>query len=162
MGAKIQRKHMAHYLNTNFGLNNTDEYVLLGIGLEESSIEMGANVNKTADIVGNTDTFIDTYEKSQSIEPYYARKEDSLTTALQTVIDNDLVLDDLNTDVIDVKTWEEEETDGFPAVKEECVIEVVSYGGDTAGYAIPFNIHRTGVKTQGHFDPETKTFTATV
>ena len=76
MGAKIQRKYMAHYLNTNFGLNNTDEYVLLGIGLEESSIEMGANVNKTADIVGNTDTFIDTYEKSQSIEPYYARKED--------------------------------------------------------------------------------------
>ena len=34
-----------------------------------------------------------------------------------------------------------------------------SYGGDTTGYQIPFNVHYTGVKTKGSFDPATKKFT---
>ena len=46
-----------------------------------------------------------------------------------------------------------------PAVREECYIEIVSYGGDTTGYQIPFNVHYTGVKTKGTFDPATKKFT---
>ena len=32
-------------------------------------------------------------------------------------------------------------------------------GGDTTGYQIPFNVHYTGVKTKGTFDPATKKFT---
>ena len=37
---------------------------------------------------------------------------------------------------------------------------IVSYGGDTTGYQIPFNVHYTGVKTKGTFNISTKTFTA--
>ena len=48
----------------------------------------------------------------------------------------------------------------YPAVKEECYIEIVSYGGDTTGYQIPFNVHYTGVKSKGTFNPATNTFTA--
>ena len=48
----------------------------------------------------------------------------------------------------------------FPAVREECYIEVVSYGGDTTGYQIPFNVHYTGVKVKGKFDVNTKKFVA--
>ena len=44
-------------------------------------------------------------------------------------------------------------------MREECYIEIVSYGGDTTGYQIPFNIHYTGVKTKGTFDVSKKTFT---
>ena len=46
-------------------------------------------------------------------------------------------------------------------MKEECYIEITSYGGDTTGYQIPFNVHYTGVKTKGTFNVESKTFTAT-
>ena len=31
-------------------------------------------------------------------------------------------------------------------------LAVSSYGGDTTGYQIPFNVHYTGVKTKGTFD----------
>ena len=48
----------------------------------------------------------------------------------------------------------------YPAVREECYIEVVSYGGDTTGYQIPFNVHYTGVKVKGKFDVKTKKFVA--
>lgn len=48
----------------------------------------------------------------------------------------------------------------YPAVREECYIEVVSYGGDTTGYQIPFNVHYTGVKVKGKFDVKAKKFVA--
>ena len=44
--------------------------------------------------------------------------------------------------------------------QQECYIEISSYGGDTTGYQIPFNVHYTGVKTKGTFNASTKTFTA--
>ena len=46
------------------------------------------------------------------------------------------------------------------AYKEDGIIEVVSYGGDTTGYQIPFNVHSTGNRVKGTFDLATKTFTA--
>ena len=50
----------------------------------------------------------------------------------------------------------------FPATREKAVIEVSSYGGDNTGYQIPFNIHYTGEKENGTFNPTTKAFTAAV
>lgn len=160
VGDKIKRKFMAHFINT--GTSGTAVYERLGAGIEEMSIEMGANVQKTNDITGVTETFIDKYEKTQSIEPYMCREGNSLFERLQAIVDKDETLDALNADVVDVKLWETATEGEYPAIKEECVIEVVSFGGNTEGYAIPFNVHRTGVKVEGSFDIATKVFTATV
>ena len=135
---KIERKYMAHYLNTVFaGDTGTAAYVRLGKDLEEYSPELSANVEKKSNIMGETSVTIDSYQKQGEVAPYYAEKDDPLFTKLQAIIDGDLVLDDLKTD-----------------------IEVSSYGGDTTGYQIPFNVHYTGVKTTGTFNVSTKTFTA--
>ena len=53
-------------------------------------------------------------------------------------------------------------TGAYPATKEDVFIEIVSEGGDTTGYQIPFNIHFTGNRTKGTFNPTTKEFTAEV
>ena len=104
---------------------------------------------------------ISSYTKTASVEPYYAEQGSALFNRLQTIIDDQLLLDDLKTDVIEVKLWEAEgEGTTFPAIKEEAMIEVSSYGGDTTGYQIPFTLHFTGVRTKGTFDTATKTFTA--
>ena len=68
------------------------------------------------------------------------------------------MLDELKTDIVEVKLWDENEG-AYPAVREERYVEIVSYGGDTTGYQIPFNVHYTGVKTKGTFAPDTCTFT---
>ena len=109
--------------------------------------------------MGETSVTIDSYQKQGEVAPYYAEKDDPLFTKLQAIIDGDLVLDDLKTDIVEVKLWETESSGAYPAVKEECYVEVSSYGGDTTGYQIPFNVHYTGVKTKGTFDPATKKFT---
>jgi len=156
---KIERKYMAHYLNAAFG-GSTDSYCRLGADLEEYSPELSANVEKKTNILGQTSVVIDSYQKQGEVTPYYAEKDDPLFEKLQAILDGDLVLDDLKTDIVEVKLWGEASAGAYPAVKEECYVEIVSYGGDTTGYQIPFNIHYTGVKTQGTFNVSTKTFTA--
>ena len=155
---KIERKYMAHYLNAAFGSGDAS-YTRLGSDLEEYSPELTANVEKKSNIVGETTVTINGYQKQGEVSPYYAEAGDPLFERLQAIIDGDLVLDDLKTDIVEVKLWDKDTAGTYPAVREECYIEVVSYGGDTTGYQIPFNVHYTGVKTKGTFDPAAKKFT---
>ena len=155
---KIERKYMAHYLNAAFGKGEAD-YTRLGQDLEEYAPELTANVEKKSNILGQTSVVIDGYQKQGEVSPYYAEEGDPLFEKLQGIIDGDLVLDDLKTDIVEVKLWSKDTAGAYPAVREECYIEIVSYGGDTTGYQIPFNIHYTGVKTKGTFDPASKKFT---
>lgn len=156
---KIERKYMAHYLNAAIGGGDAD-YTRLGKDLEEYSPELSANVEKKNNILGQTSVVIDSYQKQGEVAPYYAETGDALFEKLQAIIDGDLVLDSLKTDIVEVKLWDASTDGSYPAVREECYIEVSSYGGDTTGYQIPFNIHYTGVKTQGTFNVASKTFTA--
>ena len=159
---KIQRKYMAHYLNAHFASDSTDkdDYIRLGKDLEEYSPELSANVEKKSNILGQTSVTIDSYQKQGEVSPYYAEEGDALFTKLQAIIDGDMVLDDLKTDIVEDMLWDKDSAGAYPAVKEECYIEIVSYGGDTTGYQIPFNVHYTGVKSKGTFNPATNTFTA--
>lgn len=156
--AKIERKYLAHFINTATG-DGAAVYERLGKDLEEYSAEMAAQVDTKKNILGETSILISSYEKTGSIEPYYAETDSGLFTRLQDIIDNQKVLDDLKTDVVEVKLWEAQEGGVFPAIKEEAFIEVTSYGGDTTGYQIPFTLHYTGVRTKGTFNVSTKTFT---
>lgn len=160
--AKIERKYLAHYINAAASGTAEASYVRLGKDLEEFSPELSAQVDTKKNILGESSILISSYEKTGSVEPYYAEKGDPLFDRLQSIIDEQKVLDDLKTDVVEVKLWEGEEGGtSFPAYKEEAYIEVTSYGGDTTGYQIPFNLHFTGNKVKGTFDVKTKTFTPT-
>ena len=151
--AKIERKYLAHFVKVG------EEYVRLGKDLEEYSPEMSAQVEKTKNILGQTSVSISGYEKTGTVEPYFAESGDPLFEKLQAIVDGDLTLDDCKAAIVEVKLWDGE-GDSFPAVEEECYLEVTSYGGDTKGYQIPFTIHYTGVKQTGTFDVKAKTFTA--
>ena len=115
---KIERKYMAHFLNATFGGDaGTASYVRLGKDLEEYSPELSANVEKKQNILGQTSVTIDSYQKQGEVSPYYAEKGDPLFEKLQAIIDGDLVLDNLKTDIVEVKLWESGTSDAFPAVK---------------------------------------------
>lgn len=158
--AKIARKYLAHFINAAKATAEAPVYERLGKDLEEYSVEMSAQVDKKKNILGETSINISSYEKSASVEPYYAEQGTAMFERLQAIIDGDLVLDELKTDIVEVKLWNESADGKFPAIKEEAYIEVTSYGGDTTGYQIPFTVHYTGIKVSGTFDPATKTFTA--
>ena len=150
--AKIERKYMAHFLQVG------EEYIRLGKDLEEYSPEMSAQVEKTKNILGQTSVSIVGYEKTGAVEPYFAESGDPLFEMLQAIIDGDLTLDACKASMVEVKLWDAQ-GDSYPAIREECFIEVTSYGGDTQGYQIPFTVHYTGRKETGTFGLSTKTFT---
>ena len=155
---KIERKFLAHFINA--AKDGQAQYERLGKDLEEFSPELSATVESKKNILGQTSVIVSGYEKTASVEPYYAQQGSPLFERLQEIIDKGLVLEDVKTDVVEVKLWEQDEEGAFPAVMETAYIGITSYGGDTNGYRIVFTLHFTGDKTQGKFNPETRTFTA--
>ena len=158
--SKIERKYLAHFINAAAIGTEDAVYERLGKELEEYSPELAAQVDTKKNILGETSILISSYEKTGTVEPFYAESGSALFTRLQDIIDEHRVLDELKTDVVEVKLWENAENGAYPAIREEVYIEVTSYGGDTTGYQIPFTLHYTGNKVKGTFDPASKTFTA--
>ena len=158
--AKIERKYMAHFINAAAPGAEAASYERLGRDLEEFSPELSAQVDVKKNILGETSIVLSSYEKTGAVESYYADSGSKLFARLQDIIDRNLVLDDVKTDIVEVKMWEPDESGAYPAAREEAYIEVTSYGGDTTGYQIPFTLHYTGVKQKGTFNISTKTFTA--
>ena len=154
---KIERKYLAHFINTSASAEPA--YERLGKDLEEFSTEMAAQVETKKNILGESSIVISGYEKTASVEPYYAEEGTALFERLQSILDNALVLDALKTDVVEVKLWNAAQEGVYPAIREEAYIEIVSYGGDTTGYQIPFKLHYTGNRTIGTFDVTSKAFT---
>lgn len=157
---KIQRKYMAHFIDAS--TTGTPSYVRLGKDLEEYNVEMNAEVNSSPNILGETSKSISSYEPQASVEPYYADEDDPMFERLQKIIDERLTLDDLKTTTVEVHLWEQvgSSNNSYVAYREDALIEVSSYGGDTTGYQIAFNIHNIGNRVKGIFDISTKTFTA--
>ena len=156
---KIERKYLAHFINAGASGAEQAVYERLGKDLEEFSPELSAQVETKKNILGQSSIVISGYEKTASVEPFYAEAGSALFERLQNIIDESLVLDALKTDVVEVKLWEATDGTVYPAIREEAYIEVTSYGGDTTGYQIPFTLHFTGNKVKGTFDVSTKTFT---
>ena len=157
---KIKRKYMAHYIDSST-TPATPVYGRLGADLEEYTVEMNANVETKSNILNESVTSIDGYEPQASVEPYYAVVGDPLFERLQKIVDERQTLDDLKTSTVEVHLWEEDTvtTGSFVAYKEDAIFEVVSYGGPTDGYQIPFNIHNVGNRVKGLFAVATKEFT---
>ena len=158
--SKIERKYLAHFINAAAIGTEDAVYERLGKDLEEYSPELAAQVDTKKNILGETSILISSYEKTGTVEPFYAESGSALFTRLQDIIDEHRVLDELKTDVVEVKLWENAENGAYPAIREEVYIEVTSYGGDTTGYQIPFTLHYTGNKVKGTFDVATRSFTA--
>ena len=156
--AKIARKFLAHFINT--APLSDAVYERLGKDLEELTTELNPEIETKNNILGESSTNLSSYQPQFSVEPYYADEGTGLHTFLQDIIDNRKVLDDTKTDVLEVHLWEEDESGVFVAYKEECIVEITSYGGDTTGYQIPFNVHLSGNRVKGKFDTSTNTFTA--
>ena len=157
--AKIKRELFKTFINCTPS-ETTAAYQVLGDDLEELNIEMSANVTRTSNILGENAITIDRYEKTASIEPYKADSSSALFTFLKGIIDAEKTLDELKTDVVHVDVFGTATSGAYPAYKEEVFVEITSYGGNTEGFQIPFNIHFTGKRTKGTFNPTTKAFTA--
>jgi len=154
---KLERRYLAHYIDSNMGQNSTN-YVRLGKDLEEYSEELNPQVSIARDIKGNPVVSFVGYEVQSSVESFYAEKGDPLFGVLSGIANERLNDDSCLTTKVDYLV--DESGNQIWAYREDCLIVPVSVGGDTSGVQIPFNIYGMGNRVSGSFNATTKQFTA--
>ena len=157
-GEQIVRKWMVHFLDANFG-SGTPAWYRFGRDLQEYNVEMNPDTETRKNICGNNTFIHNGYEQSGENDTFYARVNDPLFGKLQDIVDRQKTGDACKTSSLEVHTWEESTTDVFKATKQDCYVVPTSYGGDTGGYQIPYQVHYVGDKVMGTYNAQTKTFT---
>lgn len=160
----LERKYLAHFIDAAFDKTGANaNYVRLGGDLESLSVEMNPSIETSKNILGESTAVLEGYEVSAGIETYYITHDEELSEKLMEIVDNELTGDNCRTTAVDV--WlKAGETPAEPpvvvrAVRRDVIVAVQSYGGDTKGVSIPFELHGSTNKVQGNFDLSTKKFT---
>lgn len=124
------------------------DWELQGDKVEDLSIEMNPNVETTTDVTGNTTTTLDKYEEQTSVEPYRCKKESKFFPILYGIVKYKKTLSDVERLFLCVNIFASS-GGSYDAWTQKGVVAVQSYGGDTTGLAIPYNIHWSGERIYG-------------
>ena len=156
---KIERKYMAHYIDTAFVPDATNtaspSWYRIGEDLEEYNVDLNPDTEVVKNILGNTKFNHNGYEPTADADPFYARVDDPLFEKLQDIVDKRQQGDQCKTSALEVHMWEDGTTSGsFVAYRQFCYCVPTSYGGDTSGYQIPFTVNYVGDRVKGQFAPD--------
>lgn len=161
----IERKYMFHMIDAAFNILSSDDgtpptntnYVRLGKHLEAYSEELNPQVNTTNNILGEQVVMHTGYQVSSTVEPYYADYDDPLFEKLQEIANERKIGDGTETTRIDGLMA----ADGTViwAYMESCKVIPQSFGGDTSGVQIPFQVLSNGNRHRVNFNMATKTAT---
>lgn len=153
---KAQRKTLMLFFKSPGG---SPEYELIGRGIEEASISQSASVNAVADITGNTDVTLESYEKTTDLDPIYVTGGNKFSEWLDDLEEKEKILDDAKATFLVVKAYKTTEARKYVAWEQEAVVEITDFGGGVTGVNAPCTLHWCGERTYGTFDPTTKAFT---
>ena len=153
---KIERKYLAHYIDSSFG-GETATYVRLGKDLQEYSDSLNPEVTVNKNILGEQDIIHNGYGVQSEVTPFYAYEDDPIFEQLCDIANNRKTGDDCMTTKVDVLLSE----DGTVvwAYREDVYVVPNSIGGDTSGIQIPFTVYNAGNRVSGTWTMDQKKFT---
>lgn len=154
--AKIERKYLAHFLDSDFGKSKV-AYVRIGADLEELNEDLSPDVEVKKNILGEQKVSHNGYEIQSEVEPYYADFDDPLFKPLYEIAMERKTGDACKTTKVDVLLNSDGSVES--AYCEDVYVVPTSFGGDTSGVQIPFTIYNAGNRVKGTFDLTSKTFT---
>lgn len=162
---KAERKYLAHYLDSEFSKTyDAATYVRLGKDLEEFSVELSPDVETSKNILGENSVKHNGYEATSTADPVYYEYDDALTEKVMEIAMLRKTGDECKTSYVEVLLKpgvDGADPEVVRAVREDVYVIPTSYGGDTSGVQVPFEIRFAGNRTPGTFDLKTKTFTET-
>ncbi len=132
-----------------------ENWTLLGKDMDSMSMSLNPDVETKQNILGETVVDHSGYTPELDVDTYVARTEDAIYSPLLDIAMNRSV----NTSSISAYVLESVLTDEVKksdtttltgdAWMEDVVVVPQEYGGDTTGFAIPFNVYMNGGRTQG-------------
>lgn len=132
-----------------------EAYTLIGKDTDNMSMELNPDVETKQNVLGDTIVDHKGYKPEMALDNYYARTEDAIYKRILDIAMN-RKSDETSTKahlIEAVLTDEVKKSDTVTltgqAWKEEVIVVPQSYGGDMAGFAIPFNISMNGGRKEG-------------
>ena len=159
-----ERKYLAHLIDAAFDMTHTKtNYIRIGKDLEDFTMNMAPEVDSKRNILGENAVYVSGYDASGSVDPFYYEYNDELSEKIWDLAMSRATGDACRTSYVDVLLAPPEEVGGKPTVieawREDCMVLRESYGGDSTGIQMPFEIRPVGNRVKGTFDMDTKKFT---
>ena len=147
---KLNREALAHYLDYSFKNQvSSATWEIIGDDIEEMSVELNPDIETMKNILGQTKTTDNGYEPTMDADPYYADPEKKLYPKIRDIALGRLKGDACKTLMLEVIVEDTEATNHLAYV-QEVIVKPQSYGGDTAGLNIPFQVSEDGKRTKGY------------
>ena len=148
--AKLNREALAHYLDTTFkNVVGSAEWEIIGDDIEEMSNELNPDMETLKNILGQTKTKDNGYDPTMDADPFYADPAKKLYPKIREIAFDRLKGDSCKTLMLEVIVEDTEATNHLAYV-QEVIVKPQSYGGDTAGLNIPFQVSEDGARTKGY------------
>lgn len=159
-GQRAQRKLLVTV--AEWGTGETQEREILGTRVEDSSIELNADIETTTDIRGITYTDVNKTEPQQTLDPAYILGGSKLSAYLaDAVLANNIDAYNGTFNVYIITAFIGNSTSGYKTAKHTgCSIIPTSMGGDSY-VAMPLEIHYSNNITMGTVDKIGEDFTFT-
>ncbi len=144
--SKLSRSHLKHFVDASFG-GETPNWYKLGKDNSELSMELSPSIETVKNVLDESEVIDNGYEPNMSVDPYYARKDDSIYPKIKDIAFNRLTGDSCKTKMLEVIIDKTEAP--FDAWVEDCIIKPQSYGGEQGGVTIPFTVTPCGNRIKG-------------
>ena len=147
---KLNREALAHYLDYSFKREiSTATWEIIGDDIEEMSNELNPDMETLKNILGQTKTQDNGYEPTMDADPFYADPEKKLYPMIRDIALDRKKGDACKTLMLEVVVEDTDATNHLAYV-QEVIVKPQSYGGDTAGLNIPFQVSEDGKRTKGY------------
>lgn len=147
---KLNREALAHYLDYSFGLEiESATWEIVGDDIEEMSNELNPDMETFKNILGQSKTTDNGYQPTMDADPFYADPAKKLYTKIRDIALDRLTGDACKTLMLEVIVEDTKATNHLAYV-QEVIVKPQSYGGDTAGLNIPFQVSEDGSRTKGY------------
>ena len=144
---KLSRSHYKTFIDSSFG-GETAAWFKLGRDNDDLSTDLNPTVTTTRNVWDETESVLEGYEPSMSLDKYLARKNDAIYSHIKDIAFNRLTDDgSIKTTFMEVIIDKTEAP--FDAWTEDCIVVPHSTGGGTDGVDIPFEIHLKGNRKSG-------------
>ena len=167
-GQKAERKLLVTAVNVGDSItkdSGTPEWQIVGVGVEDSSIEFNPDTETVTDILGITETTVNKLEVSQSLDPMTVRGGSKLALKLYNQVKYGRLSELAMYEVMQIHAYVGTEGAYEAEIHKGCTLTPQSIGGSSY-IDMPIDISYSNDKVHGTVDKykygETVTFTPAV
>lgn len=148
--ARLERKALAHYLDSTFGnVLSSASWFLIGTYIEDLTVNLNPDTSTIKNVLGETRVTDNGYEPEVSADPNYADPDDAIYPKISSIAFDRKVGDDCKTLMLEVIVKDTADTNHLAYV-EDVIVKPQSYGGPNGGVNIPYNVTFNGNRIKGY------------